>query len=291
MHQVDIIRAAIRTDDRFTWVPVIEAANTDEASHAEPTAAGNAAVLVRTSRANRYDASNDIAKLLENESIPQYLWPAARPFSQWLGASRGHVVLEDSVMISLEGKTILEIGSGAGLCGFAAAACCSPNLVVVTDCSPVAVAMLEESRVYNETNGTIPMGRVRVAALKWGDDDALKRLLELLQISRFDVVMGSDVFYFRNSLSDGLATAHRSLVGFDSGSTTTTSSGDGGLFLCSSFVRSQRMDEDIDSIPQTFGFRRQRVHLAGEMKTADEPTTLTCDDDGDGGLRIYAWSA
>ncbi|CUG58378.1 methyltransferase family 16, putative [Bodo saltans] len=297
MDQVEAIRDAIRSDDRFTWVPVDDKGKGDinvkvdqSCSSSIHTNAQEVTVLVRTSRTNRYDAGNDIAKLLENESIPQYLWPAARPFARWLMTSKGKLVTEASTMMSLEGKTILEIGSGAGLCGFAAAACCNPKLVVVTDCSPVAVAMLEESRVRNESSSALPSGRVRVAALKWGDDDALRRLLEMLDIPKFDVVMGSDVFYFRNSLSDGLSTAYRSLVGFDGGNPDVENSMRGGLFLCSSFVRSQRMDEDIDTIPQTFGFQRQRVQLVVGEEPPNVATSAGDDDDGDGGLRIYAWS-
>jgi hypothetical protein len=306
MHQIDAIRAAIRSDDRFVWVPVSQTAKA--ASHRRPVAE----VLVRSSRQSRYVPGDEIAKLLENESIPQYLWPAAKPFADWMSLSGGHLTYTTtrvgaadngnddgddawrSVGVShsfeLEGKTILELGSGAGLSGFAAAATCSPQLVVLSDCSPVAIAMLQESVEHNERIGAIPRGRVRVAALKWGDDVALTRLLSLLELPRFEVVMGSDIFYFQNSFSHGLQTAYRALV--------EGSQHNRGIFMCSSFVRSQRMDDDIDQIPQMFGFQRQRVQLQHD----DSRRVANCsggekdkhqdyhEGEEDGGLRLYIWT-
>jgi hypothetical protein len=126
----------------------------------------------------------------------------------------------------------------------------------------------------NEGRANGSAGHVKVAPLKWGSDIAVTQLLERLQIDSFDVVIGSDIFYFQSSLVNGLKTARVALLGNQSNnksSSTATAATRRKVFYCASFVRSDRMDEDMDEIPSSLGFL---------------PHRLVSEDDV---LRIYSW--
>jgi predicted nicotinamide N-methyase len=86
----------------------------------------------------------------------------------------------------LAGKRVLELGSGCGLVGLAAARL-GASSVVLSD-TPSATGVLEllrENAQLNEGEGC----PVTVLALDWGDDVGSEPL------PRFDVLLGSDVLY------------------------------------------------------------------------------------------------
>lgn len=156
--------------------------------------------------------------LLDVDTIPGTLWPAARDFVEWL-------LVEERRMLT--GKRVLELGSGLGLVGMAIAQVAAS--VVLTDMSVVALALAELGIRSNRLSETC-----RVVPLRWGEPSQLLS-------ERFDVVIGSDIFYFNSSLKAGLITASAALPLE-------------GSFYCASAVRSDRMETDLDTVPQQYGF-------------------------------------
>lgn len=233
--------------------------------------------ILRSSTTTSEDEA--VRKLLLCDSIPQKLWPAAAPFAHFLYHHGKRY---------LQGKRVLELGSGVGLCGFAATRWAS--MVVCTDCSVISIAAMDLScAIGPETGktvaeedskkGTSSCCPVRLGLLRWGDDAAVVALKEALGIDAFDVVIGSDVFYFAGSLRAGLATARRALQP-PSASAACPTVGDGSSppvrrrFLCASFVRSERMDVDIDTIPEEMGFQANLLTTSGPESQ----------------LRLYDWT-
>jgi predicted nicotinamide N-methyase len=97
---------------------------------------------------------------------------------------------EDGVRVA--GKRVIELGSGTGLAGLAAAAC-GADSVLLTDMFGMK---LLESNVRR--NGLQSL--VRVAPLSWGDPDDIKHALarstdSTKPGSHYDVIIGSDVLY------------------------------------------------------------------------------------------------
>ena len=202
-------------DGRFAWVEV--------------EAKVGLKAIARVDRGVR--SGSPVLLLLENESIPQYMWPAAAPFAQWIIRHRS----------LFEGKRVLELGSGVGFAGFSAAAA-GASTVVFSDCSPVSRALVELAILENaaalRTLGT----RCLFQSLRWGSIEQLEQLRQQTGIAAFDVVIGCDVFYFNSSLRNGILTAKEALV-------------PGGDFCCGSVVRSDRMEADIDDVPMELGLR------------------------------------
>ena len=117
------------------------------------------------------------------------------------------------------GQRILEVGSGTGICGLAAAAL-GANLVVLTDWKPnrkqlsfngdgeldqipsspnsSILSLLEQNVLLN--SGIAPAGVAQVRELEWGNQEHVAKLLK--EFGRFDAILGSEVLY-----TQGCATA------------------------------------------------------------------------------------
>jgi predicted nicotinamide N-methyase len=183
----------------------------------------------------RPDAPRGAHMMLQTDTIPQVLWPAAAPMAHFIA----------SAAPSFAGRRVVELGSGAGLCGLVAARV-GAECVALTDCSPTAIAMLHRSVAAN--NDLAP--RLHVDTLRWGHDDDADRLLATVDglwprpkdRPAVDIVIGSDIFYFGSSLKHGLATAKRLFNG-------------NGVFWCGSVARSDRMEADLEDVPAQLGFQ------------------------------------
>lgn len=222
--------------------------------------------FARHSRKNKFEKENRMLQLLEVDSIPQYLWPAAAPFAAWIATS-------PSARALLQGRHVLELGSGVGLCGLAASL--HAATVVLSDMSLVSVAMLCLSAAAHRHQGA---ARVVATALKWGEDtEAVCDLKRQIGITAFDVVIGSDIFYFNSSLTSGMETARHALEEAYHPHTSPSSAASSKTpkwFLCSSVVRSERMESDIDDFPQRYGFAPHELEV----------------EDAANGLKVYKWS-
>ena len=222
------IRERIRSDSRYQWCPV-------------HVSCSSVVSLCRVSKEQRISSKEDtVGLLLETDSLPQFVWPAARSFASW-------VMLNEHLFLC---KTVLELGSGTGVGGLAATALGHAKSVVLSDCSPVALALLDETVQRNLESRTNNL--CASALLKWGNEEHIEQVLA--EHGKFDVVLGCDIFYFQNSLRVGLGTAHVMLS-------------DGGLFVCSSAVRSDRMDFDLDTIPLQSGFDVLSCSESEELRT------------------------
>ncbi|KAG5504698.1 hypothetical protein GH5_05322 [Leishmania sp. Ghana 2012 LV757] len=168
-----------------------------------------------------------LAALLNADSIPQYVWPAAKHMCEWVTSHRDF----------FEGKRVLELGCGAGVLGLTVAQLA--RQVVLTDCSPVSLALVLESVTRNHYRNCC------VAFLQWGREDHLEQIKLECGVESFDIVIGSDVFYFSNALKAGLATARSALL---------PSHDSEAVFLCGSVARSDRMEFDLEEMPQQEGF-------------------------------------
>lgn len=225
----------MRRDPRFVWTAL-------------PSETGDVhtgQILIRQKGLKLELGGGDDAQLralLESDSIPQYVWPAASPLQQWIMA-HSDLFAE---------KTVLELGCGTGIIGFTVAR--YAKLVVLSDCSAVSLAMAAESLRRNKFHNC------RVAALSWGREDQLAHIKDVCHLNAFDVVIGSDVFYFSSALKSGLATAR--------GALGAAASSD-ALFVCGSVARSERMECDLDEMPGQHGFELSAF-------VADEPFHLYC---------------
>lgn len=211
----------MRCDARFEWADV-----------ARTGAAPGVQVLVRrrgsavlTPLSSQADAK--LLALLEADSIPQYIWPAATAMQQWVVDHQE----------TFTGRTVLELGCGTGVVGFTVAR--YAKLVVLSDASAVSLAMALESLTHNG------LGNCCVAALSWGREDQLARIKAACRVEAFDIVLGSDVFYFSSALRSGLVTA-RSVFG--------AANSDDAAFFCGSVARSERMETDLEEMPLHEGF-------------------------------------
>ena len=206
---------------------------------------------------------------LDTETIPQNLWPAAAPFALWI-LNRPEL---------FKGKHILELGSGVGLAGLAAA-CTGAASVTLTDISAVSLAMIKLGVKKSQTFSA--KSRMFVQNLAWGCADSYRSLQtnvfphlsdrgDKASITHFDLVIGCDVFYFNTSLVSGLKTAGMALGENDL-------DGEPRDFYCASVVRSERMDSDLEVIPGRQGFS------GGELLDTGSRNGLPED------LRLFKWS-
>lgn len=105
-----------------------------------------------------------------------WLWDSALVLSHWMASQAPH-------HFPLHGKSVLELGAGAGLPGLTAALL-GASRVVLTDIGPILPVLVKNV----EANG---LGdRVEVRELVWGSMDESSGWL-----GKFDLVLLSDVFY------------------------------------------------------------------------------------------------
>ncbi|XP_019629577.1 PREDICTED: uncharacterized protein LOC109473885 isoform X2 [Branchiostoma belcheri] len=125
------------------------------------------------------------------------LWPSARILSMYLAA-------HPEVLASAE--TILELGSGSGLVGIAAAKLCGqPGKVVMTDHNENVLELLQENIDSNFEEGE---ERPTCEFLDWcmGVERFKKRY------GTFDVVLGADIVYSERTIMPMLSTARTLLA-------------------------------------------------------------------------------
>lgn len=122
-----------------------------------------------------------IATTLDDVSVGQVVWHAAYYFAEWLTSACG--------VDAVRGRTVLELGSGVGLCGAVAAA--NASRVVLSDLDPVSLALCGAARA-------VPAGAAapcRVVPLAWDCEHDEAAAVAANAGQRFDVVIGCDLWY------------------------------------------------------------------------------------------------
>ncbi|KAK7111140.1 histone-arginine methyltransferase METTL23-like [Littorina saxatilis] len=114
-----------------------------------------------------------------------YTWPCAPVLAQYVWKHR----------LKLQGKVVLEIGSGTALAGVVAAKCGAE--VILSD-STLFPDCLENCRKSCHAND---LKNVKVIPLTWG-----LVTLALLQLPAVDFILGSDCFYDTKDFEDVLVT-------------------------------------------------------------------------------------
>ncbi|XP_076459565.1 histone-arginine methyltransferase METTL23-like isoform X2 [Babylonia areolata] len=114
-----------------------------------------------------------------------YTWPCAPVLAQYVWNHRQQV----------QGKVVLEIGSGTALCGVVAAKCGAK--VILSDCAlfPHCLHNCHESVQANQLTD------VTIIPLTWGLVTP-----HLLQLPAVDIILGSDCFYDTKDFEDVLVT-------------------------------------------------------------------------------------
>lgn len=130
----------------------------------------------------RYEAAmrEECGKLLDEQPIYwSELWPG--------GLALAHSLLQKTLGEALvDGKTVLELGTGLGV-GAVAAALAGARSVFATDLEPCALDFVRQSAADNGVSDS-------VTALQWDHYQPLPPELGCATVS-FDVVLGGDVMY------------------------------------------------------------------------------------------------
>ncbi|KAL3525386.1 hypothetical protein ACH5RR_013758 [Cinchona calisaya] len=133
--------------------------------------------------------SNIVIRQLPSQGLSFQLWPAATTLVTLLD---NHGINSPLVPLfkTQENRPldILELGSGTGLVGIAAAALLGAN-VTITDLPHVLPNLHFNAEANSEVVG-VNGGKVSVAALSWGDVDHMEGVGR-----EFDLILGSDVVY------------------------------------------------------------------------------------------------
>ncbi|XP_050227510.1 uncharacterized protein LOC126677099 [Mercurialis annua] len=149
-----------------------------------------------TSEHQHYISSINSAILirqLPSQGLSFQLWPAATTLFTLLNNHRSNPTLTplSPIFSSTSKLNILELGSGTGLVGIAAAAILGAN-VTVTDL-PHVIPNLQFNAEANAGVVAVNGGTVEAAALRWGKVGGED--VELIG-NDFDVILGSDVVYY-----------------------------------------------------------------------------------------------
>ena len=138
----------------------------------------------------------------------------------WEAAPKLVKHLERHADTCLLGKTVLDLGTGTGAVGLAAAALGAKHVVlsdadstatVSTDNGYETSSVLQELRMNVALNPASVQSAVSVEPLQWGDTSHMAALLARFP-SGFDTIISSDTLYYKpEETYDALATTIRSL--------------------------------------------------------------------------------
>ncbi|KAJ4781105.1 Protein-lysine methyltransferase METTL21E [Rhynchospora pubera] len=128
------------------------------------------------------------------------LWPAASSLVSLLDLNPS-LLLSPSLQSKQTPLRILELGSGTGLVGIAAAALLGAR-VTLTDL-PNVVPNLQFNAELNSLVVSLRGGFVSVQQLRWGDE---QDAADVTSTEKFDLVVGSDVVYYEELIEPLLKT-------------------------------------------------------------------------------------
>ncbi|KAK4426804.1 Protein-lysine N-methyltransferase rrg1 [Sesamum alatum] len=145
---------------------------------------------------------------LPSQGLSFQLWPAASTLVSLLDNHRGRQTTALSSLLPTERRLrLLELGSGTGLVGIAAAALLGAR-VTLTDL-PHVLPNLQFNANANAGILELHGGEIEVAALPWGD----VQQMEVVGRDQYDVIVGSDVVYHDHLYEPLLETLRFFLLG------------------------------------------------------------------------------
>mmetsp|Transcript_7866 Transcript_7866/g.14472 ORF Transcript_7866/g.14472 Transcript_7866/m.14472 type:complete len:274 (-) Transcript_7866:194-1015(-) len=121
---------------------------------------------------------HDSNQLIE-KFVSRVVWPSAQEMCRYFVK---HPQL-------VEGKRILELGSGTGLCGITLAYL-GAKQVVLTDYNEAAVNLIRDNVEMNGQSGVCDCFE-----LTWGDPEGAAQVIDASGGEAFDIVLGTDVVY------------------------------------------------------------------------------------------------
>ncbi|XP_051117173.1 uncharacterized protein LOC127241933 [Andrographis paniculata] len=187
-----------------------------------------------------------VIRQLPSHGLSFQLWPAAAALVALLD---NPPISISSLFVSTSGRLrLLELGSGTGLVGIAAAALLGAD-VTVTDLAHV-LPNLQFNINANAASLALRGGVVKAAHLPWGD---LQRMEDLDLDLEYDVILGSDVVYHDHLYDPLIQTLRFFLLGNGNGNGKRKS----GVFLMahlkrwkkeSAFFRKARKFFDVQAV-------------------------------------------
>jgi hypothetical protein len=194
------------------------------------------------------------------------VWDAGLGFVRYLEANK-------KAAAALAGRRVLELGAGLGLVSMACAALGAHALA--TDLPHVVDHLRSCIGANGFKLGLRPAGAgdgadgggagsIDAAALPWGDDDALQRVLDTY--GPFDVIVGTDVVYQDRLVRPLLGTAARAALTSRGGSGSGASAPGGGVGCSSSSSVAAATSDDTPHAGDSGGGgggggRRRTVHV------------------------------
>lgn len=135
--------------------------------------------------------SSVVIRQLPSQGLSFQLWPAATALVSLLEHRHNSSTTLSGLLTRPHSQPlrILELGSGTGMVGIAAAAILGAY-VTVTDLSHVIPNLKFNAEANLKTVG-LNGGKVEVAALGWGVEEEM----EAIKKDEYDIIMGSDVVY------------------------------------------------------------------------------------------------
>ncbi|XP_072988554.1 uncharacterized protein [Typha latifolia] len=129
-----------------------------------------------------------LLRQLPSQGLSFQLWPAANTLVSLLDHNPSKLLFPDPSTPAAAKLRILELGSGTGLVGIAAAAVLGAR-VTLTDL-PHVLPNLRFNAQSNASAIASNGGEIEVRQLRWGEEEDMDGL------NAFDVVMASDVVYY-----------------------------------------------------------------------------------------------
>ena len=151
----------------------------------------------------------------------QVLWPGAKHLSEYFS-------LNPEV---LSHKTILEVGSGSGLCGLY----CShlAEKTILSDGNDIVMRLLEKNKEFGKN--------IEIVKIDWCDENPGSKLSEKNLQTTFEYIIGADVVYWSSSIVPLFNTVNRLL------------SNNGKFIMCYT-LRANNIYRDLIELSQKLGF-------------------------------------
>jgi len=169
------------------------------------------------------------------------IWPAAETLCKYIEKHQEEFL----------GKSILELGAGQGVAGMLCAHL-SGKQSVLTDYDDETLALLKQNVDSNFSKpNTDPLENKPIChKLIWGNDQSLREIEDLFP-NHFDIIIGSDIVYYKTAVIPLFQTVDRLLSRNPSSK----------FVLCNQHARLGMNLNEFQQATQTFQFKMEEVSL------------------------------